>query len=160
MMNHLRRLLTPILLTLALACPLVHAKANADERAIRQTLALYESALNAADAKTVAHIYTQDGVQMAPDTPAVVGRAAVAAAYDALFHAISLKLSFTVDEVKVLSKTSAYLRSHSKGTLKVNGTDQPAGPAAFKELFILKKQADGEWKFSHYSFSSVPTAPQ
>lgn len=81
---------------------------------------------------------------MAPDAPAAVGRDAVTAAYDGTFKAVSLKLNFTVDEVKVLSKTSALLRSHSAGTLKINGMDQPAGPTAFKELFVLNKQ-NGQW---------------
>jgi len=29
---------------------------------------------------------------------------------------------------------------------------------ARKELFVLRKQADGEWKFTHYSFSTAPVA--
>lgn len=95
---------------------------------------------------------------MAQEAPAAVGREAVQAAYDGTFKALSLKLKFTVDKVKVLGKTSALLRSHSEGTLRVNGMDQPAGPAAFKELFVLSKQIDGQWKFSHYSFSTAPTS--
>ena len=142
----------------ALAPTAVLAKDGGEAQAIRQVLAQYEQALNAADTNTIAQLYTADGVQMAPDAPAAVGRDSVAAAYTGTFKAISLNLKFTVDEVKVLSKNSALLRSHSAGTLKINGTDQPAGPTAFKELFILNKQADGQWKFSHYSFSTAPVA--
>ena len=157
-MHALRSAFTALLLTLALAPALSQAKTSTDEQAILQTLARYETALNAADTAAIVDLYTKDGVQMAPDAPAAVGREAVRGAYDATFKAISLKLKFTVEEVKLLGKSTALLRSHSDGTLKVNGIDQPAGPAAFKELFILSKQADGQWKFSHYSFSTAPAS--
>ena len=57
-------------------------------------------------------------------------------------RSIALNLKFTVDEVKVLGKTAALVRSRSAGTLKVNGVEQP----------------DGQWKFTHYSFSTAPVA--
>ncbi|ATB36136.1 hypothetical protein CYFUS_001550 [Cystobacter fuscus] len=157
-MTSIRILCASLLLATATTPALAHAKDSADERAIRQTLARYESALNAADTDTIVSLYTEQGVQMAPDAPAAVGREAVRAAYDGTFKAISLNLKFTVDEVKMLGKDRALLRSHSNGTLKVNGSGQPAGPAAFKELFILSKQKSGEWKFSHYSFSAAPAS--
>jgi uncharacterized protein (TIGR02246 family) len=157
-MNSIRIALASFLLAVVVTPGLAQAKDSPDEQAIRQTLARYETALNAADTASIVDLYTQDGVQMAPDAPAAVGQEGVKAAYEGTFKAISLKLKFNVDEVKVLSKTSALLRSHSVGTLKVNGVDQPAGPAAFKELFVLRKQANGQWKFSHYSFSTAPVA--
>ncbi len=154
-MHALRTAFTALLLSLAFFPALSQAKASTDEQAILQTLARYETALNAADTAAIVDLYTKDGVQMAPDAPAAAGCDAVRGAYEGTFKAISLKLKFTVEEVKLLGKSTALLRSHSNGTLKVNGIDQPAGPAAFKELFILSKQADGQWKFSHYSFSGV-----
>lgn len=144
------------MLAYAVASGVAQAGESQDIQAIRQTLSRYETALNAADTATIVDLYTADGVQMAPDSPAAVGRAGVASAYDGTFKAISLKLKFHIDEVKILGKTSALLRSHSVGTLKVNGRPQPAAPAAFKELFVLGKQADGQWKFTHYSFSTMP----
>lgn len=157
-MSSIHTILASLVLAAAAAPALVHAKDHTDEQAIRQTLTRYESALNTSDTATIVDLYAKDGVQMAPDAPAAVGRDAVKAAYEGTFKAIALRLKFTVDEVKVLGKTSALVRSHSAGTLKVNGIEQPAGPAAFKELFVLNKQADGQWKFTHYSFSTAPTA--
>lgn len=157
-MQPIRTAAASFLLAAVLTPPFANATDHADEQAIRQTLARYEFALNAADTASIVDLYTKDGVQMAPDAPAAVGHEAVRATYDGTFKAISLKLKFNVDEIKVLGKTSALLRSHSAGTLKVNGADQPAGPAAFKELFLLNKQADGQWKFSHHSFSTAPVA--
>ncbi|WP_316862026.1 SgcJ/EcaC family oxidoreductase [uncultured Cohaesibacter sp.] len=131
-----------------------------DKAAIRDVLASYEKALNAADTAAIVDLYTADGVQMAPDFPAAVGSKAVAASYDGTFKAIALKLAFTIDEVKLLGPDAALLRSHSNGTVKVNGSDQPAAPAAFKELFLLARQNGEEWKFTHYSFSAAQASGQ
>jgi uncharacterized protein (TIGR02246 family) len=157
-MKSVRPMLAACFIAVAIAPALAQAKGVPAEQAIRQTLARYEIALNKADTASIVNLYTRDGVQMSPDAPAAVGLDGLRAAYDGTFKAVSLQLKFNVDEVKVLSKTSALLRSHSVGTLKVNGLDQPARPAAFKELFVLRKQADGEWKFTHYSFSTAPVA--
>lgn len=148
-----------VLLALAVVHGSLQAAAPTPEQAIRQTLTHYETALKASDTPTIVKLYTADGVQMAPDAPAAVGSTAVQAAYDGTFKAIALDLQFNVDEIKLLNRDTALLRTHSVGTLKVNGTTQPAGPAAFKELFLLKRQADGRWLFTHYSFSTAPVKP-
>jgi uncharacterized protein (TIGR02246 family) len=152
-------MLTAGLLALATMPGSALAAARAPDQGIRQTLARYEAALNASDTAAIVSLYTRDGIQMAPDAPAAVGTSAVRAAYDGTFKAITLKLHFTVDEVKLLGPHTALLRSHSAGTLKVNGTEQPAGAAAFKELFLLQQQPDGQWRFTHYSFSTSAVRP-
>jgi uncharacterized protein (TIGR02246 family) len=129
--------------------------AEADDAAIIATLDAYEAALNKSDVPAIVALYTADGVQMAPDFPAAVGAAAVAASYGGTFQAVTLNLDFTVDEIKLIGADDAILRTHSNGTLKVNGSDQAAAPTAFKELFVLHKVEDGSWKFTHYSFSAV-----
>lgn len=135
------------------------AQGQTDTAPIRQTLQRYEQALNRSDTAAIVALYTPDGVQMAPDAPAAVGREGVRAAYDATFKAIALNLRFTVDDIQLVGKDAAVLRSHSTGTLKVQGADAAAVPANFKELFVLRQQADGQWKFSHYSFSATPARP-
>lgn len=158
MSRYIKTTLAAFLVAAAVSPATAGAKETADTKAIRAVLTQYEQALNAADTNTIVQLYTADGIQMAPDFPAAVGSEAVTAAYAGTFKAISLNLTFTIDEVKLLGENTALLRSHSAGTLKVNGADQPAGPAAFKELFVLNKQANGQWKFSHYSFSAAPVA--
>lgn len=150
---------TTAMLALGAVSPVAVAAGADDTAAIRQTLQRYEDALNRADAAAIVQLYTGDGVQMAPDAPAVTGREALRSAYAGTFQAIALQLAFTVDEIQLLGKDAALLRSHSAGTLKVQGNAQPAGPAAFKELFVLRKQRDGQWKFSHYAFSAAPARP-
>jgi len=133
------------------------ATSNDDTAAVKAVLAQYQQALNASDTKAITNLYTRDGVQMAPDAPAAVGQDAVENAYAQTFQAITLNLTFNVDEVKLLDENHALLRSHSNGTMKVNGQDQGPMDVAFKELFILEKGESAQWKFSHYSFSGSPT---
>lgn len=128
-----------------------------DVAAIKQVLKSYQQALNASDSKAVVTLYTKDGVQMAPDAPVAVGDKQVAEAYVGIFNAITLDLQFNVDEVEVFNGNRAMMRSHSSGTVKVNGIEKPAAPAAFKELWLLRK-VDGVWKFTHYSFSAQPVS--
>lgn len=135
----------------------VHAGASDDKAAIERVLSRYEQALNGADREAVVELYTQNGVQMAPDAPVAQGSEQVADAYDGIFATISLNLTFATDEVQVFDANHAMMRSHSWGTLSVNGTNQPAANVAFKELWLLDK-TEGEWKFSHYSFSAMPVA--
>ncbi|MDD0813193.1 SgcJ/EcaC family oxidoreductase [Curvibacter sp. HBC28] len=158
-MLNIRQTLAAFTLSALIVPGLSLAAASPTEQAILQTLAQYEAALNASDTSRIVSLYTPEGVQMAPDAPAAVGAAAVRSTYDATFKAITLQLNFKVDEVKLLSENTALLRTHSAGTMKVNSAHQAAGPAAFKELFLLQKQADGQWKFSHYSFSAAPVTP-
>ncbi|UZJ43093.1 SgcJ/EcaC family oxidoreductase [Marinimicrobium sp. C6131] len=155
-MTIIRNVCASMSLILLLAPFLAHADARDEHRSIQETLSRYQSALNAADANEIAQLYTVDGVMMAPDAPAAVGRDAIKASYGGLAEALSFNLAFTVDEIELISDKTALLRSHSKGTVKVNGSGQAANEAAFKELFVLEKQNDGRWKFTHYSFSSSP----
>ncbi|MEK8026848.1 YybH family protein [Pseudaquabacterium rugosum] len=157
--RHAHRAMAAALMALTAVHGTAQAAAPTPEQAIRQTLTRYESALRAGDTPAIVKLYTADGVQMAPDAPAAVGHRAVQAAYDGTFKAITLDLRFDVDELRLLAPDAAVLRTHSAGTVQVNGRPQTAGPAAFKELFLLKRQADGQWLFTHYSFSTAPVQP-
>lgn len=126
-----------------------------DTTPVVQTLQSYEAALKKSDAKAIVGLFTKDGVLMPPDFPAAVGPDAIEGAYTGIFKAIKLNLKFTVDEVKFLGPNDALLRTHSDGTLTANGTDSGPTPSANKELFILRKDSAGDWKFTHYSFSEV-----
>jgi uncharacterized protein (TIGR02246 family) len=120
---------------------------------IEDVLKSYERALNASDVRGVVKLYTDDAVLLPPNAPSAVGINAVRDTYTGIFQAISLNLTFEIAEVKVLSPEWAFLRSASKGTVKIlaNGA-QP--PSSNHELFVLHK-VQGRWKLARYAFSSV-----
>jgi hypothetical protein len=66
-----------------------------------------------------------------------------------------MDIKFEVDEVKPLSETWAFARTHSKFTVKVLGGDLPPQQDANQELFLFQKGDDGVWRIARYSFSST-----
>jgi uncharacterized protein (TIGR02246 family) len=141
---------------LALMLPLAaQAQGNADDKAIRGVLQGYEKALNASDVDGVMKLYTADGVFMAQHYPPSVGREAVRKAYEGFFKAVKISIKFEIDEIKLLSDKSAIARTRSAFTLKVQGTDLAPIPDNNQELFVLQKEADGQWKIARYIFSTT-----
>ncbi len=120
---------------------------------IEKVIKGYEKALNASDVRSVMQVYNDDPAVLVPEAPTAVGSRAVWNTYTGLFQAISLNLTFEVAEVKLLSPDWAFLRSTSKGSIKIlaNGTQIPSSN---QELFVLNK-CQGVWKIARYSFSSV-----
>jgi ketosteroid isomerase-like protein len=53
----------------------------------------------------------------------------------------------------------AFVRTNSTGTMKINATGMTSDEAN-QELFILRKNAGGEWKIARYSFSSTNPPPR
>ena len=156
----LRNILAATTLTTLLPLCAVAAD-NADTQAIRLQLQRYEKALNASDAEAVMQLYATDAVFMPQHSSPAVGRDAVRAAYDKVVKAIKLDIKFVIDEIELVSSTWAYARTRSSGTVKVLGTQLPPGAEANQELFLLRKEPDGQWRFARYIFSTTnPPAPR
>jgi uncharacterized protein (TIGR02246 family) len=124
------------------------------EAAVTDALSSYEAALNASNTQAVMPLYTDDGVFMAPNNQSAVGKAAVHKAYDAVFKAITLKVKFTIAELVVMSPNWAFARTNSAGTQKIIASGVTSVEAN-QELFIFKKDDDGEWRIARYSFSTT-----
>lgn len=125
------------------------------ESAITRQLDRYEQALNASDVDGVMRLYAEDAVFMPQHSLPAVGRDAVGAAYRHVFATIRLDIDFSVDEIRLLSRDWAYARTRSRGTVKVLGSDQPAGAEANQEFFLLHREADSQWRFARYIFSTT-----
>ena len=129
----------------------------ADKAAILKTMSKYEAGLNASSTADVIPLYSEDGVFMPPYHQAAIGTAALRRAYDAVFEAITLKVTFNVVEVVEMAPEWAFVRTTSAGTVTVHPNGVQSAEAN-QELFILKKGADSVWRIARYSFSS--TNPQ
>lgn len=126
---------------------------NADEQAISDLLARYQDALNESDTEAVMALYAPDGVFMPQHFPSSVGAEAVRRAYQGVFEAITLSVTFTIAEVRQVAPEWAFARTNSAGTVKVNATGG-GGPEANQELFVFQK-IGGTWKISRYCFSTT-----
>ena len=120
---------------------------------ITQTLRGYEAALNASDTDAVMRLYTADGVFMPQHFPSAVGDEQVRAAYDGVFSAIKLDVTFDIVEIVPVSDDWAFARTNSAGTVTVLATGE-SGPEANQELFVLQ-QVEGKWKIARYAFSTT-----
>lgn len=134
-------------------------KMNANEEAVAATLVRYQEALNAADAEAAMKLYTADAVNMTPNNPPLVGIEALRKAYIAGFQAIQFNVKFQIVEVVEMAPGWAYARTSSAGTT-TNRKTGARSVEANQELFILKKEAGGEWKITRYSFSSTNPLPE
>lgn len=155
MPNILKSSVATLLLAAALPLTSIGATPTDANVAIRGQLQRYEQALNASDVANVMALYTADGVFMPQHSLPAVGRDAVRVAYEHVFATVSLNIRFEIDEIQPLSRDWAFARTRSKGQVKVLASDQPAGPEANQELFLLHRDADGQWRFARYIFSTT-----
>ncbi|MGY2487758.1 YybH family protein [Cupriavidus sp. CP313] len=158
---HLRS--AALLATLLLPLAATAGKADANEAAraaITRQLDRYERALNASDIDGVMQLYARDATFMPQNSQPAVGRDAVRDAYRRVFDTIKLNIDFKIDEIRPVSRDWAYARTRSTGTVKVLASDQSPGPECNQELFLLQREADGQWRFARYIFSTTNPARQ
>ena len=129
---------------------------SAAAEGVTALLAKYNEALNASSTEAVMPLYAEDGVFMPPYSQSAVGSAAVRKAYDAVFKAITLNVKFTIAEIVEVGAGWAFARTNSVGTTTDHATGRK-GSEGNQELFIFRKDRDGDWKIARYSFS--PTNP-
>jgi uncharacterized protein (TIGR02246 family) len=130
---------------------------TANERAVAEVLSTYNQALNSSDTNAVMPLYAEDGVFMQPYSPSAVGLAEVRKAYDAVFAAIKLTVKFNIAEIVEMNTDWVFARTNSAGTT-LNHATGATSKEGNQELFIFRKQKDGEFKIARYSFST--TNPQ
>ena len=129
---------------------------NSEENAVAAVLGAYQSALNASDADAVMALYAHDGVFMPQNSASRVGTSAVRRAYDNVFRAITLSVTFQVVEVVQVAATWAFARTNSAGKTTIHATGATTAEAN-QELFVFTK-VDGAWKIARYCFATTSPA--
>ncbi len=120
------------------------------EPEIRDLLQTYERALNTSDAALAASCYLSDGMFMPTTLPTSQGTA-LEDAYAQTFAAISLHVTFTIDDLVAASDTMAYALTRSNGVQTIHATGAESVESN-REIFIFGKE-DGAWKISRYMFN-------
>lgn len=118
---------------------------------IRQLLRDYERALNTSDAGLAASLYTDDAVFMPTGLPTATGPQ-MREAYDQIFAAIQLDVTFTIDEI-VAEGDIAHALTRSNGTQLVRATGETAAEAN-REIFVLHRGGDS-WRIARYMFNKA-----
>ena len=123
-----------------------------DHDQIRHLLATYERSLNTGDAELAASLYASDAVFMPMTLPTATG-GDMQHAYEQIFAAIALEVTFTVDELTVAGDDVAYALTRSNGTQLNRATGETTAEAN-REIFIFHR-IDGAWKIARYMFNKA-----
>ncbi|MBP6012909.1 MAG: DUF4440 domain-containing protein [Alphaproteobacteria bacterium] len=112
----------------------------------------YETALNANDVDTILKVFGSEPVFMPQNSPAMVGRAAVRAAYEQVFANIKLDVRFTTHEIEIHGDT-AWARTSSAGRTRILAAGVVVEEGN-NELFVFKREG-GDWKIHRYLFATT-----
>jgi len=124
---------------------------SADHMKIKNVIQTYEKALNGSDVKAVLSVYADDGVFMPSQKPTAVGRDQIKVAYQHVFKALDLNVTFHYDKIEQDGKI-AYVRTTSMGDIKLLEKEITVKNDVHRELFVLKNQS-GKWKIAQYMFN-------
>lgn len=111
----------------------------------------YAAALRSNNVEALVALYAVDGVFMREDMPAVVGRAALRAAYRQVFATLKVDVAFTIQETEAVGDV-AWLRATSKGKIKVLATGVETSNS-FGELVVFRRE-QGVWRIRSYMYAS------
>ena len=127
--------------------PLPDARAAADG-----IFARYAASISAGDADAWATLWAEDGVQMPPDAPPVVGKSEIREKLWSLLAQFRFDMRIHTEEVRTAADW-AFARGMYTATLtpKAGG---PAIPIDGKFMTILARQSDGSWRIYRDIFNS------
>jgi uncharacterized protein (TIGR02246 family) len=132
------------------AARLPASESNGDLAAIRAASESFIAAFNAADAKAVAALWTEQGDLTDGSGRTVTGRAAIEQAYAAFFQANpGGKIRLAIDSLKLLSDNAAI--EDGRAVLD----PPPAGAPATSKYTAIHVKADGKWLLSTVRDSRV-----
>jgi uncharacterized protein (TIGR02246 family) len=133
------------------------ASNTADLRAIDRVREAHIAALNPGSVDAFAGVFSEDAVQMPPNTPANVGRTAIRAWAEAFLGPLSVEFGLDVAEVRVAGEWA-----FERGTYRIRVTPKAGGPGfpdAGKYITIYQKQANGSWLIARDIWNSDHPAP-
>jgi uncharacterized protein (TIGR02246 family) len=131
--------------------------ADEDVKAIKQVGEEYFDATNLGDADRCLATMAADVVIMPPGRPSIIGKdelRRLSREYHARFE---LSYSLVYDEVEVTGDL-AFARASVSGT-RTSRSDGSVEKLFWRNLWILKRQADGKWRFWRIIFNSAIRSP-
>lgn len=135
------------------------AVGEADPRAVRDLLAEYTRAVNNKDLEGILACFSDEGVMMPPNAPALAGKEALRARYAAFTSGPAVfDVTFTPTEVEVAGDW-AFARGDFSGT--VADAEGEQARVSSKAIFITRRQGSGSWRIARYIYNSdLPPAAE
>jgi uncharacterized protein (TIGR02246 family) len=150
--HHIGRFGFAVFIALPGCAPKQHADETASTAAVNGIWKEYSASLNAGDLDRWLALWTEDGVQMPPDEPAVVGKDRIRARNRAVLDRFAFDIGITNQEVRTAGDLAV-----ARGTYKATLTPKQGGgpiPIDGKYMTILVRQPDGSWKIHRDIFNS------
>ena len=127
---------------------------KSDITAIKEMLNQYAVGVNTGDFDLWISLWTDDGVQMPPDTPVRIGKEHIREGMKPAFDQMNLDIAITIEEAKVYGDLGlTRCRYTLKMTPKAGGATINAMPDG-KALTLYERQSDGSWKIVYDCFNS------
>ena len=122
-----------------------HGASAQDLAAISRLHDAYVLAHNDADVPRMIALYTEDGVLMPTDEPALTGREAIGGHYEEFFDQTPSKILLRPIETRVAGD---WAFERLEMTVTMPGGGENVMEAKVKYLWILERQKDGSWKIA------------
>ncbi len=127
-------------------------KNEADVTAIKEVLNQYAVAANAGDFDLWISLWADDGVRMAPDAPAIIGKEQIREAMKPAFDQMNLDIAISIEDARVHGDLGL---TRCKYTFDM--TPKTGGETIHsigKALTSYERQFDGPWKIVYDCFNS------
>ena len=132
--------------------------ADADRAAILAADSAFEAAANNGSLDGIVAVYAEDASLLPPNEPGVKGREAIRQSWGRVLDAYTLHFELETDEVEG-REDLAYVRGHYKLTASPRAKGGAVLPDQGKFVEVLKRQADGRWRYAVDIYNSdLPAA--
>jgi len=118
---------------------------------IEKSLSIYFDALNKSSVAQAVGQYTADGVFMPNGFPTATGTWALTTAYENVFKAIKLNVTFKTEEIMLLDDSTAFVHTQSNGIQLIHANGQRT--EELNREFFLMRNENGSWKIARYMFN-------
>jgi uncharacterized protein (TIGR02246 family) len=147
------------LFCLTLSCQEQRSKLDveADVAAINELVDNYVANINSGDLEQWMSLWAGGGVDMPPNTPAVVGKENIRAKMQPVFDQFQQEMTNKTEEVKVDGDLAFARGNYAYRLIPKEGGETIEGNG--KWLSILVRQDDGSWKFARDIYNDSTPLP-
>ncbi|UCC41415.1 MAG: SgcJ/EcaC family oxidoreductase [Candidatus Aminicenantes bacterium] len=133
---------------------------DAEKAALREMLNQYAVAANTGDFDLWISLWTDDGVQMPPDTPARIGIEQIREAMKPGFDQMTVDITITIIEAKVYGDLGLTRCEYTLDMTPKAGSETIHAMRDGKALTLYERQSDGSWKIIYDCFNSNVPPPK
>jgi uncharacterized protein (TIGR02246 family) len=148
-----------LLLGLAMAGTVAAQPAQTAPAAVSKVRDAYVAAVHAGDAKGIAGLYSEDGVEMPPNQAMAKGRPAIEKYHAGLLTGHTVKLSLTPMETIASGDVAYDVGTYSQTVTPKQSDGTPMNDRG-KYVVLLRRASDGTWRVRHAIYNSdLPPRP-